>query len=98
MSGSVEAHFPEVYDPSIGQVLQHGARQIAENTCQEIFHKSTIETPIWGPRRNRRKIYGKPIDACFTIEKSLTNTELISLTTTGTTAIDVRLSGASSRM
>jgi hypothetical protein len=58
-------------------------------------------TPRWpgrGPRRNRRKIYGKPINACFTIEKSLTKTELIALTTTGTTAIDVRLSDASSRM
>ena len=51
--------------------------------------------PIWGPRRNRRKIYGNPIDACFTIEKSLIKTELMCLTTTGTVAIDVRLSCAS---
>jgi hypothetical protein len=53
------------------------------------------QSSIWGPRRNRRKISGKPIDACFTIEKSPTKTELMCITATGTAAIDVRLSYAS---
>jgi len=30
-----EVHSPEVFDPSIGQVLQHGARQIAEKPVKK---------------------------------------------------------------